>query len=119
MPISNSSRSTPLFRATQVVWYVLYVIEALLAFRFILRLIGANPNAGFVNLVYTLSRPFYAPFANVVKNLRVEGSVFDWNALLAMLVYYLLAWAIVRLFAMGRPVSNYEAEQKLDDQDIV
>jgi uncharacterized protein YggT (Ycf19 family) len=116
--MTSDPRITPLYRATQVIWYVLYLIEALLAFRFILRLVGANTNAGFTDLVYTLSQPFYQPFANVVRGLRVEGSVMDWNILLAMLVYWLLAWAIVRLFVMGKPVSTVEAERKLNDQDM-
>lgn len=116
--ITDSSRVNPLYRATQVVWYILYLIEALLAFRFILRLVGANTAAGFTHLIYSVSQPFYQPFANVVRGLKVEGSVLDWNILLAMLVYWLIAWAIVRLFVMGKPVSTIEAEQKLNDQDV-
>lgn len=116
--IVTDNRVTPLYRGTQVVWYILYVIEALLAFRFVLRLVGANTAAGFTDFIYTLSQPFYQPFANVVRGLRVEGSVMDWNILLAMLVYWLVAWAIVRLFVMSKPVSSTEAHRKLNDQDI-
>jgi hypothetical protein len=34
-----------------------------------------------------------------------------------MLVYWLLAWAIIKLFVMGKPVSTTEAEVKLDRQE--
>ena len=103
----------PAYRATQVVWYIAGLIEVVLGLRFILRLIGANPTAGFTDFIYTLSSPFMAPFQNIVRNARVEGSVFDWNTLIAMAVYWIVAWAIVRLFFVGRPVSETEARTEI------
>ncbi|MBX4191219.1 MAG: YggT family protein [Candidatus Doudnabacteria bacterium] len=107
----------PLYRGTQVIWYVLSVIEALLGIRFILRLIAANPAAGFTDLIYTITQPLVQPFSNIVRVARVEGtntaSLIDWNILIAMAVYWLLAWAIVRLFFMGRPVSETEADYEI------
>ncbi len=107
----------PLYRGTQVVWYIFYVIETLLIFRFLLRLIGANPDAAFTQFIYALSLPFAGPFLYVVPAMRVAGSVFEWTTLLAMLVYWVLAWGIVRLFVMGKPVSRAEADVKLQKQD--
>jgi uncharacterized protein YggT (Ycf19 family) len=107
----------PLYRGTQVVWYILSIVEALLAFRFIMRLIGANPAAGFTDFIYTVTQPLVEPFSNIVRVARIEGntvaSVVDWNILIAMAVYWLLAWAIVRLFFMGRPVSETEADYEI------
>jgi hypothetical protein len=103
----------PAYRATQIVWYVAGIIETILGLRFILRLLGANPAAGFVDIIYTLSQPFVAPFENIVRNARVEGSVFDWNTLIAMAVYWMLAWAIVRMFFIGRPVTESEADYEI------
>jgi hypothetical protein len=108
----------PLYRGTQVVWYLFSFIEALLIFRFLLKLIGANPEAIFTNLIYTLSYPFAAPFLYVVRSTQVSGSVFEWTTLLAMLVYWVVAWGIVRLFVMGKPVSRSEANVKLEAQDV-
>jgi len=115
----GGGRTRPLYRGTQIVWYVLSVIEVLLVFRFLLKLIGANPGAGFTDLIYTLSYPFAAPFLYVVRATQVSGSVFEWTTLLAMLVYWIAAWGIVRLFVMGKPVSKTEAEIKLQEQDVV
>ena len=107
----------PLYRGTQVVWYIFYVIETLLLFRFLLRLIGASPDAAFTQFIYALSLPFAGPFLLVGPSMRVAGSVFEWTTLLAMLVYWVLAWGIVRLFVMGKPVSRAEADVKLQKQD--
>lgn len=111
------TRSRPLFRGTQVVWYVVGLIEALLAFRFLLKILGANPNAGFTDIIYTLTAPLVAPFVAVFPSARVVGSVFEWTTLLAMLVYWLIAMAIVKIFVMSKPVSTPEASVKLDQQE--
>ena len=103
-----------LYRATQVIWYILGLLEALLVFRFILRLLDANPSAGFSNLIYTLSYPFAWPFLNVFHVTRVEGSILEWTTLLAMFVYWLIAWGFIRLFFMSKTVSTPEAASDLD-----
>jgi len=113
----NSPSTKPLYRGTQVVWYILGLLEALLAFRFVLKLLAANPTAGFSSFVYNVSYPFAAPFLNVFHITRIEGSVFEWTTLLAMLVYWLVALAIVKLFFMGKTVSTPEAAAKLDSEN--
>jgi hypothetical protein len=115
---TDKSGVKPLYRGTQVVWYIFSFIEVILVFRFLLKLIGANPDAIFTNLIYTISYPFAAPFLYVVRSTQISGSVFEWTTLLAMLVYWVLAWGIVRLFVMGKPVSHAEADVKLQEQDV-
>lgn len=110
--INESTR--PLYRGAQAVWYTLSVIEALLAIRFVLKLLQANPGAMFTDIIYTLSSIFTYPFATVFQNMRVQSSVFEWTTLLAMIVYWLLALAIIKLFIISKPVSMVEADQKLD-----
>lgn len=116
MDASYSSSTKPLYRGTQAVWYVLGVIEALLALRFILKLLAANPSAGFTSFIYTLSYPFVAPFLAVFNTTRVSGSAFEWTTLLAIFIYWLVAMAILKLFVMSKPVSRPEAAYKLDEQ---
>ena len=113
----NSSTTKPLFRGTQIVWYIFGVVEVLLAFRFLLRMTGANPAAGFSSFIYSVTWPFAEPFIAVFNSTRVEGSVFEWTTLLAMVVYWIVAVGIIRLFLMSKTVSTPEAAQKLDDQE--
>lgn len=115
MDSSYSSPTTkPIYRGTQVVWYILGLIEVLLAFRFGLRLLAANPEAGFSRFIYTISYPFAAPFLKVFNASKVDGGVFEWTTLLAMFVFFLIAWGIVKLFFMSKTVSTTEAAAKLD-----
>lgn len=113
----TSPRTKPLFRGTQVVWYLLGVLEILLAFRFFLKLLGANPSAGFSAFIYKISYLFVAPFLNVFRVVQIEGSVFEWTTLLAMLVYGVVAWGIIKLFIMSRSFSTPEAAEKLEKQE--
>lgn len=117
MDAYSSPSTKPLYRGTQVVWYILGLLEALLAFRFVLKLLAANPTAGFSSFIYNVSYPFAAPFLSVFRITKVEGSVLEWTTLLAMLVYWLLALAIVKLFFMGKTVSTPEAAVKLDNEN--
>ena len=114
----NSPRTKPLYRGTQIVWYILGVLESLLAIRFALKFLAANAGAGFTSFIYNVTYPFVAPFLGVFRISRiVEGSIFEWTTLLAMLVYWLLAIGIIKLFLMGRSVSTPEAAVKLEEQE--
>lgn len=105
------------YRVTQIVGYLVMVLEAFLLLRFILKLMQANPQAGFSSFVYGVSGFFTAPFEAVFRNLKVSGSVFEWTTILAMIIYGIVAWGIIKLFSMGRPVGEIEAQNKLSEQD--
>jgi ABC-type Na+ efflux pump permease subunit len=115
---SSVSRTTkPLYRGTQIVWYLVGLIEVLLAFRFVLKLLAANSAAGFTSFIYAVSYIFAAPFLAVFRTTKLEGNIFEWTTLLAMAVYLLVAWGIVRLFFMSKSVSTPEAAAKLDKEN--
>lgn len=113
----NSSTTKPLYRGTQIVWYILGIMEILLLFRLVFKLLGANPAAGFSSFIYGVTNIFAAPFLTVFRITYIDGSIFEWTTLLAMLVYWIIAWGIVKLFLMGKTVSTPEAAAKLNIQD--
>ncbi len=113
----TSPTTKPLYRGTQVVWYAVGIVEVLLLFRFLLKLFAANPNAGFTYAIYSLTKPLAAPFLSVFRISRLDGNIFEWTTILAMLVYLLIGWGIARLFVMSKTVSTPEAAVKLDQQE--
>lgn len=116
--VSLAPSTKPLYRGTQLVWYVLGLLEALLALRFGLKLLAANPGAAFTDIVYGVTAPFVWPFASVFGvSQPLEGSIIEWTTLLAMLVYWLIAVGIRRLLVIGKPVSTPEAAHKLERQE--
>lgn len=112
-----TGRIKPLYRVTQIVWYILGLIEALLLLRLILKALAANPEAGFTKFIYGVTWLFANPFLSVFGSSRVEGNILEWSTILAMVVYALLAWLIVKAIVMSRPVSTKEAARKLPTQE--
>lgn len=90
---------------TQTVGYLVYfifgVLESLLAFRLVLKFLGANPTSSFVELIYNLTRVFVLPFSGILPAGFSQGavttSVFEPATLVAMIVYALIAWGVVAL----------------------
>lgn len=115
-PQKTYAKKKAIFRTYQVIWYVLGVIEVLLLFRIILKMLGANPNSGFANLVYTISNPFALPFRGIFQTQVVEGSVFEWSTIIAGVVYAIVAWGLVQLFQIIKPTNPQEVSQKVDTQ---
>ncbi|MDO8492811.1 MAG: YggT family protein [bacterium] len=113
----NSPSTKPLYKGTQIVWYILGLIEVLLAFRLVLKLLAANSAAGFSSFIYGVTNIFAAPFLNVFRITQVEGNIFEWTTLLAMFVYWVVAVGIIKLFLMGKTVSTPEAATKLNSQE--
>jgi uncharacterized protein YggT (Ycf19 family) len=86
-----------------IIYAIVGILEGLLAFRLIFKLLGANPSSGFVNFIYDLSEPFVSPFYGIFPQATTEGvvtsSVFEPATLVAMLVYALIGWLVMRLTA--------------------
>jgi YGGT family protein len=86
-----------IYKVTQFIWLLFGGLEALIGIRVILILIGANPANPFTALVYQLSELFLWPFRNIVANPGFQNYILEITSLIAMIVYALIGWAIVRL----------------------
>ena len=91
-------RSYALVRITEFIWLVAGLLEGLFAVRIILRLVTANPAAGFAQFITNATAPFLGPFVGLMNNpTTASGAVLEITTLIAMAVYALVAWGIVRL----------------------
>lgn len=89
------------WHAAQIVYTIAGIIEVLILIRAVLELFAANPGAAFTNLIYTITDPLVAPFQGVFPTPQSHGSVLDLAAILAIIVYALLAWIIARLLELA------------------
>lgn len=96
-PVRPVLVESPAHRAAQIVYFVFGVLEALLIIRLIMKLLGANPDAGFSQLIYGITFPFVGLFQGVFPNAGGNNGVLELSTLLAIIVYALVAWGIVRL----------------------
>ena len=85
------------FKATQLIWLGLGLLEALIALRIGLKLIGANPDSLFASFIYGFSNLFLFPFEGLVGSPAAAGVTLELSSLIAMGVYALLAWALERI----------------------
>ncbi len=89
----------------QTIEYLVYfffgALEILLAFRLVLKLTGASIASSFVGLIYGLTGSFILPFEGMFRKGYTQGvettSVLEPATLVAIVVYAVLAWGIVKL----------------------
>ena len=101
-----------IFRFNQIVWYILGLIEVLLAFRIILKALGANPNAGFTSLIYSLTNPLTSPFSGILGASSAGTFLIEWSTILAAFVYVCVAWGLVYLLNLINPISPKDVESQ-------
>lgn len=97
LPSNAARRAADVARAKQIIYFIFGVIEALLALRFTLLLLGANEASGFVRLIYGLSRPFVLPFQGIFGEPALGASVLEWASLVGIIVYALAAYGLARV----------------------
>jgi hypothetical protein len=85
------------FKATQFIWLAFGILEALIALRIGLKLIGANPASPIVSLIYGFTYLFLFPFENLVASPTFGNMVLELSSLFAMAIYGLVAWGIERV----------------------
>jgi hypothetical protein len=84
-----------LYQVNRIMWTVLNFLEILLAFRFVLRLVSANPDSGFAVLIYGITGLFTAPFNGLIPTPSVGDTIFEITTLIAMAVYALIFWGVL------------------------
>lgn len=109
----EGERRWSLYSLSQVIWFLLGIIEILIGLRVLLKIIDANPDNGFAHFIYNASAIFLAPFFGLTGSPSAGGAVLEIPSLIAMLVYAVLAWGIVQLIwlfyrPMTRGGSSYD-----------
>ncbi len=104
---NNTVAAAPVVEAStnQTIEYLIYfflgLLETLLAFRLVLKLMGASTASGFVRFVYNITGVFLYPFEGIFHRAFTEGiettSILEPSTIIAMIVYALLVWGIVVL----------------------
>jgi hypothetical protein len=96
------------FKATQLIWLLLGILEALIALRIGLKLVGANPESPIVALIYGFTYLFLFPFEGLVTSPAMGNMVLELSSMFAMLLYALAAWGVERIvwLAFYRPRSS-------------
>jgi uncharacterized membrane protein len=95
-----AERRIGMFQFNRIMWSILVLLEILLAFRFILRMIAANPDSGFAVLMYGITGLFVGPFNGLIATPTSGESSIEVTTLIAMLVYALFFWGVAYVIQM-------------------
>lgn len=102
-----------------LIYFIFGGIALLIAMRVLLKAIGANPENAFTNFIYQLSRLFVAPFLTMVNPIELGATaMFEIASVLAIIVYLIVAWLIVRLMILlfNRPATGVSASRTVGRQ---
>jgi uncharacterized protein YggT (Ycf19 family) len=83
-------------KLTHFVWLIFGVIEGLIGLRVLLKLMAANPNNAFASMIYGTTAVFLAPFRGLTVEPSAGGIVLELSSIIALGVYAMLAWVVVR-----------------------
>ena len=94
-------------KSIEFVYVVLIAMESLMAMRFVFKLLGADRGNGFILFLYNMTELFVGPFNGIfsysVQNRTgVYGFEAEWTVLVAMGVYAILAFLVVKLIDLFR-----------------
>ena len=94
-----------LLKISQFIWLSFGVLEGLIGLRILLKLIAANPNNPFAQLIYDVTDLFLWPFAGLTMTPAANGIVLEVSSIIALFFYALVSVLIQRLIwiAFSRP----------------
>lgn len=97
-----ADRAATVDLVTRVVWFVVGLMGALIAIRFVLLAVGANEDAGFAKLIYGVTGWMVAPFAALFgSNITYPGTggtaTLEVASLVAIVVYALVGLLITKI----------------------
>jgi hypothetical protein len=94
-------RTSPSAMWANVIYVVFAVIDGLIAIRFLLKLLAANPEAGFAQLIYGVTAPLMSPFVGLLGTPAASnGSQLEVTSLVAIVIYALVGWLLTRLVVL-------------------
>ena len=101
--IRRTTQTSGVIVAQRIIWFIVGVIDALIAIRFVLLLLGANQSAGFVDFIYGVTGALVAPFVGIFGAPTYGQFTFEWSSILAVVVYSLIALGLAKLITLTRP----------------
>ena len=89
-------------RIELVIWYIVALLEALIAIRFFMKLLGASYSADFVRFMYGITAPLVGPFRGIFPASGSGSYVLEPESLIAIAIYLLIGWGVVALIRIMR-----------------
>jgi hypothetical protein len=103
-----------------VIYAVLLAYAVIVGMAFVLKLLGANPNADFADWVYRAADNITQPFRGIFPTHELatsNKSVFDASLLFALIIYLVAAVLLHALITwLTRQITGLDRQKELDEQ---
>jgi len=86
-----------LVRTTGLIQLGFWILNGLIALRFMLKLMAANPANPFAAFIYNITLPALWMFTGLTRTPSFEGIIIEFYDLIAIAVYAMLGWVVVRV----------------------
>jgi flagellar biogenesis protein FliO len=107
--------------AKRIVVVLFSLIEIVLGFRFVFKLMGANPGNVFVKGLYDVTQLFVGVFegifAKVIVSDTATKAIFEPATLIAIVVVGLIAWGVMKLMAQNTVSEFKKTETVVEKPD--
>jgi flagellar biogenesis protein FliO len=108
--------------AKRIVVVLFSLLEVILGFRLVFKLMGANPSNVFVNGLYGFTQFFVGVFEGIFSKVTTTGAetkaIFEPGTLIAMIIVGLIAWGVLKLMSQNTSsqVKKTEVVEENPDQ---
>jgi hypothetical protein len=102
----------------RIIISVFGLVEAILAFRFIFKLFGANADNGFVKIIYGATGSLVGIFKGIFSQTEIDTkAVFEPETIIFMIVIALIAWVVLKLINPHAGESSIKTEYSKQEED--
>lgn len=108
--------------AKRIVVVLFSLLEIILGFRFVFKLMGANPSNVFVKGLYDFTQFFVGVFEGIFSKATTTGAettaIFEPGTLIAIIIVGLIAWGVLKLMSQNTSsqVKKTEVVEENPDQ---
>jgi len=81
---------------------IVALLDAMIAIRFFMKLLGASYSADFVRFMYGITAPLVGPFRGIFPASGSGSYVLEPESLIAIAIYLLIGWGVVALIRIMR-----------------
>ena len=99
--VQTENKETGIVVLNRVTNVIFSLVEIILGFRLVFKMLGANPANGFVKAVYAVTKPVVSLFSGIFDNISLGGEapekVLELDTIIAIIVIAIIAWMIQSL----------------------
>lgn len=88
------------FRLDKIVYFILSILESLIAFRILFKFFGADSSNQIIAWIYDLTGVFVSPFAGIFQDFNLSKFTIDMSAIIALVIYSFAGFILIEFLRL-------------------